>query len=277
MSAVATRFAFGANWLRFLDHIDEDRVQVAEGSLREVLDLDELSGRSFLDAGAGSGLFSLAAARLGAGRVHSFDYDRQAVACTAQLKQRFAPHAEMWTIEPGDVTDPTYCRVLGEFDVVYCFGVVQHTGSMWQALDNLVATIAPGGLLFLSIANSQGRTSERWRQVKRLFNRLPRSLQPLFAAAVWLPFELREAARGLRQYPRLYLRTWTRRDRWMSKWHDIVDWVGGYPFEVATPEEVLDRCREHGLEPVSVSTVGDSLACNAFVFERSGRSAPCAD
>lgn len=271
------RFAFGKNWLRFLEHIDEGRVRLAERSLRETLGVDDLSGRSFLDAGAGSGLFSLAAARLGASRVHSFDYDLDSVACTQQLKERFAPDREIWTIEAGDLTDPAYCAALGAFDVVYCFGVLHSTGAMWQALDNLVGAVGAEGILFLSVYNSQGRASKRWHRVKRLYNRLPVRLRPLFAAAAWFPFEARYAARGLIYEPRSYLRTWTRRDRGMSKWHDIVDWVGGYPFEVARPEQVFDRCRKHGFELLGLATVGGSSSCNEFVFRRSAGSAACAD
>jgi 2-polyprenyl-3-methyl-5-hydroxy-6-metoxy-1,4-benzoquinol methylase len=263
------RFDFGENWLRFLEHVDEGRVDVAVRSLRETLGVDDLSGRSFLDAGAGSGLFSLAAVRLGASRVRSFDYDPDSVECAQRLKQRFAPHSESWTIERGDLTDPDYCAALGAFDVAYCFGVVHSTGAMWQALDNLAGTVAPGGLMFVSIYNSQGIVSDRWRKVKRLYNRLPVRLRPLYAAAAWFPFEARYAARGLIYNPREYLRTWTRRDRGMSKWHDIVDWVGGYPFEVARPEQVLDRCRAHGLELVGLATVGGNSACNEYVFRRS--------
>ncbi|MEK6276636.1 MAG: class I SAM-dependent methyltransferase [Actinomycetota bacterium] len=271
------RFPFGENWLRLLEHVDEERVRIAERSLRETLGIDDLSGRTFLDAGSGSGPFSLAATRLGAARVHSFDFDPDSVACTRLMKERFAPDLETWTIEAGDVTDAAYCASLGGFDVVYCFGVLHSAGAMWQALDNLVGTVASGGLLFVSIYNHQGRTSKRWRRVKRLYNRLPNRLRPLFAATVWLPFEARYAAYGLTHEPRTYLRTWTRRDRGMSKWHDIVDWVGGYPFEFARPEQVFDRCRAHGLELVGLATVRGRSACNEFVFRRSTGSAACAD
>ena len=71
-----------------------------------------LSGVSFLDIGSGSGLFSLAARRLGA-RVHSFDYDPQSVACTRELKRRFCAGDAHWTIEMGDVLDADYLESAG--------------------------------------------------------------------------------------------------------------------------------------------------------------------
>jgi SAM-dependent methyltransferase len=262
------RFAFGENWLRFLERVDDARLGAAETSLRKALRVDDLAGVSFLDAGSGSGLFSLAAVRLGAARVHSFDFDPDSVACTERIRELHALTCERWTVERGDLTDQGYCASLGSFDAVYCFGVVHHTGAMWTALDNLVGTVAPGGLLYLSVYNHQGRASARWMRVKRLYNRLPARLRPLYAGVVWLPFEAREAASTAIRDPRAYLRTWTDRDRGMSRWHDIVDWIGGYPFEVAKPDEVFDRCRRHGLELVALATVGGSLACNEFLFRR---------
>src|SRR5271165_5742327 len=83
------RFEFGKNWQRFLAVLNPERIARAEASLKTALRLDSLDGARFLDAGSGSGLFSLAASRLGA-RVHSFDYDPASVACTAELRRRYA-------------------------------------------------------------------------------------------------------------------------------------------------------------------------------------------
>lgn len=79
------RFEFGANWTSFLQTLDSDRIYQAELSLREKLKVTELTGKTFIDIGSGSGLFSLAARRLG-GKVFSFDFDPKSVACTRELK-----------------------------------------------------------------------------------------------------------------------------------------------------------------------------------------------
>jgi 2-polyprenyl-3-methyl-5-hydroxy-6-metoxy-1,4-benzoquinol methylase len=144
------RFAFGANWSAFLRVLDDERIQEAQRSLRDMLGRGDLDGLTFLDAGCGSGLFSLAAVRLGARRVRSFDYDPRSVECTLQLRRRYAPGAE-WTVEQGDALDGDYVRSLGRFDVVYSWGVLHHTGNMWMALDNVAGTVTDGGRLFIAI------------------------------------------------------------------------------------------------------------------------------
>src|SRR5438270_11069723 len=80
------RFEFGENWTRFLSVLDDNRIAEAEASLKRMLATDNLSGRTFLDIGSGSGLFSLAAARLGAARVHSIDFDPASVNSTRELR-----------------------------------------------------------------------------------------------------------------------------------------------------------------------------------------------
>jgi hypothetical protein len=98
-----TRFEFGENWRRFLEVLDDDRIRVAEESLKAMLGVDSLTGKSFLDIGSGSGLFSLSAMRLGAERVHSFDFDPSSVNCALELKRRYFPDEDRWTIERGEV------------------------------------------------------------------------------------------------------------------------------------------------------------------------------
>jgi SAM-dependent methyltransferase len=259
------RFAFGRNWAEFLRLLDEDRIAAAVESLRQRLGVADLAGKRFLDAGSGSGLFSLAARRLGA-EVHSFDYDLQSVACTSRLRERYFPEDTAWKVEQGSVLDRDYLGRLGAFDVVYSWGVLHHTGDMWSALANVAALVAPGGALFVSIYNDQGGASRRWRWVKRTYNRLPPLRGPLLLSSLvklWWKPTLRDALVGR---PFATWRGYGRDFRGMSPWRDLVDWVGGYPFEVAKPEEIFAFFRARGFVLESLVTHAGGGDCNEFVF-----------
>ena len=136
-SAAGPRFEFGKNWQRFLNTLDERRIAEAERSLREMLDVTDLAGKSFLDVGSGSGLFSLAARRLGA-RVCSFDLDPHSVACTAHAQGAVFRRRPAMEHLRGSVLDRSFLDQLGTFDVVYAWGVLHHTGAMWQAIGNVL-------------------------------------------------------------------------------------------------------------------------------------------
>jgi len=260
------RFEFGQNWALFLNSLDEGRIAIAEQSLRDMLGVETLSGKRFLDIGSGSGLFSLVARRLGA-TVYSFDYDPQSVACTAELKRRYFTDDAEWTVEQGSVLDAGFLASSGTFDIVYSWGVLHHTGAMWQALENAGMRVADGGTLFISIYNDQERASRSWKVVKRAYNSLPHSLKflVLWPVLVWMwgPIALRDMWHG-RPFA-----TWRnyRQSRGMSAWRDVVDWVGGYPFEVAKPGEIHQFYHERGFTLAKLTTTVHH-GCNQYIFVR---------
>lgn len=261
------RFAFGENWESFLKLVDEGRIRRAEETLTDMLGAGTLEGRSFLDVGCGSGLFSLAARRLGA-KVISFDYDPQSVACTTQLRQRYFPNDEDWRVRQGSVLEQDFISGLGTFDVVYSWGVLHHTGAMWEALANVAPLVESNGTLYIAIYNDQGRSSRIWKAVKRAYVRAPNPLKwavllPAFVR-LWGPTTVKDLLRGTP------FRTWRtykeERSRAMDPWRDVVDWVGGYPFEVAKPEDIFEFYRARGFELRRLTTCAGGIGCNEFVF-----------
>jgi 2-polyprenyl-3-methyl-5-hydroxy-6-metoxy-1,4-benzoquinol methylase len=251
------RFEFGRNWTRFLAHISERRIADAVASLQKMLGRQTLSGLTFLDAGCGSGLFSLAARRLGA-IVHSFDFDPQSCACSRQLKQRYAPGDAQWRIEEGSVLDPDYVAGLGKFDIVYSWGVLHHTGNQALGLRNVMSAVKPGGTLFIALYNDQGWISHYWSAVKRWYNasRLARPLLVIFHApylvgARWLVRALNGRLRA---------------ERGMTLWYDMIDWLGGWPFEVSRAEQITSLAAAHGFSVYTLRTVKRRAGCNEFVF-----------
>ncbi len=263
------RFAFGRNWCDFTETVDEPRIAVATESLTGPLGVSDLSERTFLDVGCGSGLFSLAAHRLGA-RVRAFDFDADSVAAAEAMRDRFAP-AGAWSVEQGSILDEDFVATLGRFDVVYSWGVLHHTGDMWRAMDLLSGLVAPQGRLYISIYNDQGFESRVWRAVKRRYNRSgPVARHALvFGSAAYLSRRrLAKRLLGLAGRHPGPSQARAPRARGMSARHDLIDWVGGYPFEVAKPEAVLVFLRERGFELCHLKTCGGGLGCNEYVFQR---------
>jgi 2-polyprenyl-6-hydroxyphenyl methylase/3-demethylubiquinone-9 3-methyltransferase len=261
------RFRFGKNWQHFSRSIDAQRIESAEDSLRSYL--GDLTGKTFLDIGSGSGLFSLAARRLGA-RVTSFDYDPDSVAATRKCRDNYCPHDADWNVVgEGSVLDSAFLATLSTFDIVYSWGVLHHTGAMWAAFANVVSLVKPGGLLYISIYNQQHYFSAFNRRMKKVYV----GSNVAGRAVIGGSFVAFQAVKGLvkdlalLRDPLQRYRTIKQR-RGMSMFHDWIDWVGGYPFEVAKPEEVFDYFRGRGFRLLKLKTCGGGHGCNEFVFER---------
>ncbi|MBO6937182.1 MAG: class I SAM-dependent methyltransferase [Deltaproteobacteria bacterium] len=268
------RFQFGQNWKRFLEDFDQERLAQSRLALQRSLRRESLEGLSFLDIGSGSGIHSLAARSLGA-RVHSFDYDGDSVACTRQLKESVRMGDEGWTIERGSALDESYVRSLGKFDIVYSWGVLHHTGDLWEALRIADLPVRRGGSLFLALYNDQGGLSRMWTAIKRVYVESSPPVRMALTLGTGLGLTLRQVpgrvARGMNPIP---IEAWRakREDRGMSQWTDLVDWVGGYPFEVARPEEVFEFYRERGYELEFLKTCGGGRGCNEYVLRKDGGS-----
>jgi SAM-dependent methyltransferase len=261
------RFAFGKNWQRFLSTLTDDRIAIAEKSILDMLRVDSLGGKTVLDIGSGSGLFSLAARRLGA-EVRSFDYDPWSVDCTRELRSRYRPDDGGWSISEGSVLDRGFLASLGRFDVVYTWGVLHHTGDLWGALENAASLVNEKGTLFIAIYNDQGRVSGLWKGVKKCYcSGLPGKA---LVCSVFIPqFWVRVLASCVLRREDVFAAY--RKHRGMSITHDWCDWLGGLPFEVASVGAVFTFLRDRGFLLSNVETT-NGRGNNQFVFVRASQS-----
>jgi 2-polyprenyl-6-hydroxyphenyl methylase/3-demethylubiquinone-9 3-methyltransferase len=249
------KFSFGDNWLSYSRGITEEMVCQATRALAHLLDETWVQGKTVIDVGCGSGLSTLAFLRLGASQVYAIDIDAQCVRLTQQIVPREQYRGRV-SVRCLSVLDPTLSQQLPLADVVYAWGSLHHTGAMWQALAQASSLVAPGGFLAIALYNRHW-TSPLWRRLKIVYNHVPVWLQE---AAV-LGYSLLGCT-----YNHLARRTIITR-RGMDVIHDIRDWLGGYPYEYASPQEVQTFARTRSWEVVKVMPCQGMTGCNEFVFQ----------
>lgn len=254
MTSPHPRYAFGANWTRYLDRdFDAERERIARRHLLGFLEREDLAGMSFLDVGSGSGIHSLAAFTAGAERVVSFDYDPLSVEATRRLHAMAGAPAN-WTVLQGSALDEEFCAALGRFDIVYSWGVLHHTGDLWRAFDVVAGTtVSPGGRFYIALYDSQVHLDPspgQWLEIKRRYNAAgPVTRLMMEARHLWSVACLRRWS-NLWRLPRI-ARDY-RKSRGMALWTDARDWLGGYPMEFCSMPEVAGRAAAHGLDLIGL-------------------------
>jgi 2-polyprenyl-6-hydroxyphenyl methylase/3-demethylubiquinone-9 3-methyltransferase len=260
------RYGFGKNWQEFLDTVDDESIARSVRSMQRCFGVQDFKGLSFLDIGCGSGLSSLAARRMLASEVFGFDYDEDSVGASRELWRREGSPSN-WRICRGDILDPAFVEGLPRFDIVYSWGVLHHTGRMWDAIRSAASIAKPGGAFMIGIYNKKLPHSEWARRLKRIYagSGAPvRALLKLLYLGAVTSYQL---LRGRR--PEL-LQTRTKNPRGMDYWRDLDDWLGGYPFEFATPEQVIDFVGPLGFDLVAAETGTEMARVNEFLFRRHG-------
>lgn len=261
------RFGFGKNWQQFVPVVDDFRIAQAKDSLTSFFGLPSLEGKTFVDIGSGSGLFSYAAHLLGANKVISFDYDEFSVSSTRLMREK-AGSPNSWSVEQGSALDTEYLKRLGSFDIVYSWGVLHHTGAMWEAIKNTARMTAPGGLYCIALYNrAEGRLgSEFWLSVKKIYNQGGAITRTLIEwVYTFFYFILAPLLRG--KNPWKFMSDYSK-NRGMHYRRDVADWVGGYPYEYASVEEVFAFMKKEypDMQLVNIKTVGN-IGNNWFLFK----------
>jgi 2-polyprenyl-6-hydroxyphenyl methylase/3-demethylubiquinone-9 3-methyltransferase len=261
-----THFEFGENWKNYSRIIDRKRIDAAVEGMKRLFP-DGLAGKSFLDIGSGSGLHSLAALSLGATPVTAIDLDENSVATTRETLERYAP-GRNWSVKIVSVFDAAP-DTIGDFDVVYSWGVLHHTGHMWRAIECAAGLVNPGGRLAIAIYSAT-KFDGFWKIEKRIYRRLPSPVQRGIRAMYMAALLARHAATG--RNPVSLVRNYSEQ-RGMNFSHDAHDWLGGYPYETATAAELRERVCGMGFVeqrafplPATLGLFG--AGCHEFVFQK---------
>ncbi len=232
----AATFSFGKNWEQFVrKNFSEERVAISRKHMLDFLGLPDLSGIYFLDIGCGSGIHSLAAFRSGAARIVSLDIDPDSVRTTERLRE-MAGRPSCWQVLQGSILDAGFVRGLEPADIVYSWGVLHHTGSLWEAFRNAAGLVRDGGLFYVALYEKNADT-DYWVGIKKKYNRSSLPVRWWMEFAYVYRMFFRHTTFGQKAESVRYMRNY-RRNRGMAFWTDVRDWVGGWPYEPATPEEV---------------------------------------
>jgi 2-polyprenyl-6-hydroxyphenyl methylase/3-demethylubiquinone-9 3-methyltransferase len=229
-------------------------------SLQRLLGMQTLRGYTFLDVGCASGLLAVAAYRLGADRVVGADWDPQSIEAAQQAFKRIVGGVpDNVELRHGDILDPEFMASLGQFDIVYSWGTLHHTGRMWDAIDLVTRNVAPGGLLALGLYNRMW-LNRFWLRVKKIYARVW-PVRPFLALPLF----------GLTAASRLFhgRNPFRKGSRGMSVWHDTIEWLAGLPYEWASEGEACGFLKQRGMNLVKFLPVaGFRHGCNQMVFRR---------
>jgi len=253
------QFDFGSNWADFSkQRVDPDRLEMACSSMRTLLGHCNVAGKSFLDVGCGSGLFSIAAHELGAKRVVAIDVNPRCIETSKANRDLLAPGSSI-EFHLASALDTDQLYRFGNFDLVYAWGSLHHSGAMWAAISNVTKCVGPGGTLVLASYNKHF-TSPTWKAIKWTYNQMPEMVQRLMVLNL-----------GGVIYVAKLLVTRTnpvKKERGMDFWFDVVDWVGGYPYEYAVPNDVVTIVTRGGFQLTRLLPASVPTGCNEFVFDK---------
>ncbi len=264
LSGEKVAFSFGENWQKFNAENSHGKLDKSRQSFVEFTGMNDLSDHTFLDVGCGSGLSSLVAIGLNAKKVVSIDVDPHSVDCCTKLRDRLDLSAERWQVHKMSVLDQDSLKSLGEFSYVYSWGVLHHTGAMWEAMRNVLRySVAQGSYLHIALYNAAPR-AKTWLRIKRMCNRSPRVMFPLIKYA-YISALLGKRLVVNRESPAWFVKDYAE-IRGMNFFRDVDDWLGGLPYEFCTVEQVNEWMDKRGVLPVRLKPT-NSCGCNEFLLQ----------
>lgn len=250
-------FDFGKNWQRFSSQaLTQKHIEQAQDDFEKLFAGIPLNHQSFLDIGFGQGLTSLLAATQGS-QVMAIDINPKCFVALEQTKLFFKEVSSVKT-RTGSILDQEFLKTLPAFDIVHAWGVLHHTGNMKQAIANAAGLVKKNGFLVISIYNKQ-ITSPLWKIIKATYNKLPSAFQRIFIG-IFYPIIFCAKFLVTGKNPK-------KMDRGMDFYFNVVDWVGGTPYEYATQNEIISKLKSLGFCCLKTIPPKVPTGCNEFIFQ----------
>jgi 2-polyprenyl-6-hydroxyphenyl methylase/3-demethylubiquinone-9 3-methyltransferase len=263
------KFSFGKNWNLFLKNLNDEKINIAKDSLIKFTKLKNFKEKTFIDFGCGSGLFSLCAVLLGAKKVISVDIDDNSLNCAKYLRKKYGISKKVWEIKKGSALDEKFIKGLGKFDIVYSWGVLHHTGEMWSALKNITFLVKKSGLLYIAIYNNfKGFPfySSTWIKIKNFYSSSNIFIRKIIEIPYIFLIFFGLLFNGIN--PISYMKNYSKNSlRGMSFYRDIVDWLGGYPYEYASVEEIKKFYEKLNFKLINLNKTNRE-GCNEFLLKK---------
>lgn len=262
------QFDFGQNWDEFSKHsLTPEKVQQAVLNFSELVDSIDLENKSFLDIGFGQGLGLLTATALKAKTV-GCDINPKCGYVLDQNK-KFFPQIEQVKIPViiGSILDDSVIKKIsdqspdknGNYAIVHSWGVLHHTGKMWEAINNAANLVSDKGIFIIAIYNRHW-SSLMWKFIKWFYNISPRFIKWVIINFFYVVIAIAKfLVTGKNPF---------KTKRGMNFYYDVIDWVGGYPYEYASKDEIKNFVEKKGYKLIKFNKARVPTGCNEFIFEK---------
>ena len=257
------QFNFGKNWKNFSEFaLSGKKIENARKNFKNLFENITLENKTFLDIGFGQGLSLLIANENGA-RTFGCDINPLCKEVLDFNKLKFSITNDIPLIVGSIIENSTIDKIQQSnnnqlFDIVHSWGVLHHTGDMWKAIETTQKLVNENGILVLAIYNKHF-TSKFWCRIKKIYNSSNRVIRTLLLS-FYLPLIFLRYLFILKNPMKL--------PRGMSLYYDAIDWLGGFPYEYATIDEISNFMKEKGFSTVKIIKTTGFTGCNEFVFKK---------